>query len=226
MKKLMLVLVLMMALMLCACGEEEKKDDTSESGDNVQIQTGNNGGDSTDVELTPTDVVATPTKKPSKVEGPVSGPGSNTGSDKNGTFTKDDCGITVNDVFLTPGMDFTPYIEVVGEDPEILQGQACLEGGYDTNYYYDIEALVVYTYAQDDKQIIYDIAITSGDYPMDKGVKVGVTTREEIAEYYGDPTESALATERYVLDGSSIEVAFTFEDDVLACIDIIDTAVH
>lgn len=226
MKRLMLVLVLMLALMLCACGEEEKKDDTPAGGDNVQIQTGNKGDDSTDVEPTPTEAVATPTEKPSKVEGPVGGPGSNAGSDKDGTFTKEDCGITVNNVFLTTGMDFTPYIEVVGEDPEILQGQACLEGGYDTNYYYDIEALVVYTYAQDGKQIIYDIAITSADYPTDKGVKVGETTREELAEYYGDPTESALATDRYVLDGSTVEVAFTFEDDVLTCIDIIDTAVH
>ncbi len=214
MKKLFSVLMIMMMVALTACSEEEAK--KPDDGGELVIQT-----DKTTATPTPT---ATPTEKP-QAERPSGAPGGAV-DEKDGVFEEKDLGITVNGVFLTTGMDFLPYVEEIGENPDILEGQACLEGGYDTNYYYEDEALSVYTYAKDGKQIIYNISVTSEAYPTDKGATVGVTTREELVEYYGEPTQSVLATDRYSLDGDTVEVAFMFEEGVLAGFDITDTGVH
>ncbi len=222
--KRFLVLMVMMLLVLCACGNDEQKEEPADDAGNVNIDTDSG---STDVESTPTEApTATPTKGPDKVDGPIAGPGPNGGTDKEGTFTKDDLGITIADVLLTPGMDFTPYVDVVGEDPEILEGQACLEGGYDTNYYYGMQDLIVYTYAKDGMQIIYNISVASEAYPNDRGVKVGVTTRDEVIEIYGEPTESLNLIDHYKVDGSTVQMSIVYDGDVVDYIDYIDTAVQ
>lgn len=147
------------------------------------------------------------------------------GTEADGTFGASDATLTVAGICLEIGMDFSPYINKMGGKPVIMEGQACLEGGYDTNYYYGDE-LAVYTYARDGKQIIYDIYITGGGYVLNKGAQVGVTTRERLAELYGEATDSFLATEAYALAGTDIRVSFLFENNVLTAIDILDSAVN
>lgn len=142
-----------------------------------------------------------------------------------GTFGASDAALTVAGVTLEIGTDFLPYISELGEAPVIMEGQACLEGGYDTNYYYGDE-LAVYTYAKDGKQIIYNIYITGSRYALNKGAQVGVTTREGLAELYGEPTSSFPAAEVYALAGTDIRVSFQFENDLLSAIDILDSAVN
>lgn len=146
-------------------------------------------------------------------------------TEKDKTFGVSDATLTVAGISLEIGMDFLPYIDKLGEKPVIMEGQACLESGYDTNYYYGDE-LAVYTYAKDGKQIIYDIYITGGEYVLNKGAQVGVTTREQLSELYGKATKSFLATEAYVLEETNIQVSFLFEDTVLTAIDILDSAVN
>lgn len=145
--------------------------------------------------------------------------------DADGTFGASDATLTVAGVSLEIGTDFLPYVDKLGETPVIAEGQACLEGGYDTNYYYGDE-LAVYTYAKDGKQIVYDIYITGAGYALNKGAQVGVTTREQLAELYGEPTESFPAAEVYALAGTNVRVSFQFENDLLSAIDILDSAVN
>ncbi len=140
-----------------------------------------------------------------------------------GKFEEDDAAIMINGVVLRLGADFLPYVDKIGE-AEIVEGQACLEGGYDTNYYYGGEELVVYTLAEDGKQIIYDIYITTADYKTGKGAEVGKTTPEELTEMYGDPDENRFSTYEYRLGDTVVSFSFT-EDDVLESIDIIDEGV-
>ncbi len=61
---------------------------------------------------------------------------------------------------------------------------------------------------------------------LNKGAQVGVTTRERLAELYGEATDSFPATEAYALAGTDIRVSFLFENNVLAAIDILDSAVN
>lgn len=142
-----------------------------------------------------------------------------------GTFGASDAMLTAAGISLEIGADFLPYVNELGEAPVIMEGQACLEGGYDTNYYYGDE-LAIYTYAKDGKQIIYDIYITGSRYVLNKGAQVGVTTRERLSELYGEPTNSFPAAEVYALAGTDIRVSFQFENDVLSAIDILDSAVN
>ena len=76
-----------------------------------------------------------------------------------GTVAASEAVLIAEGISLEIGEDFLPYVNELGEAPVIMEGQACLEGGYDTNYYYG-EELAIYTYAKDGKQIIYDIYIT------------------------------------------------------------------
>lgn len=142
-----------------------------------------------------------------------------------GSFEAGDCGIEIKGVFLEVGMDFLPYINTVGSNVEIVEGQACLDGGYDTNYYYGSD-LAVYTYASGGKQIIYDIYVTGSSYTTAKGARIGTTTKDEIIASYGEPSGEAAAAYRYSLSGSSTVVTFSFSGDVLKSVDILDTSVN
>ncbi len=155
----------------------------------------------------------------------VAAPNSVINPDKGaGTFESGDCSITISGIKLSVGTDFLPYVDTIGK-AKIVQGEACLGGGYDTNYYYG-DSLAVYTYAEDGKQIIYDIYITGSEYPTDKGAKTGSTTREDLYRMYGEASESFQTTERYRINGSDTVVSFVFAADVLESIDILDGGVQ
>lgn len=142
-----------------------------------------------------------------------------------GSFSAADMTLTANGVAIKVGDDFLPNVDKVGS-AEIVEGQACLDGGFDTNYYYGGEELVVYTVAKAGKQVVYDIYITSANYPTAKGAVVGKTTKDELYELYGDPTETVGATQKFSA-GGTVTMNFTFgSDGVLESIDIIDNAVN
>ena len=143
-----------------------------------------------------------------------------------GSFSASDMEITISGVTLKIGDDFLPNVDTIGE-AEIVEGQACLDGGYDTNYYYGGEELVVYTVAQSGKQVIYDIYIQSDAYATTKGATVGVTTKTDLYEMYGEPDSVIGATQKFTVDGGDTTMNFTFDSDgVLESIDIIDNSVN
>ncbi|MGN0345825.1 MAG: hypothetical protein ACI4DU_08055 [Lachnospiraceae bacterium] len=143
-----------------------------------------------------------------------------------GSFTAADMEITISGVTLKIGDDFLPNVDTIG-DAEIVEGQACLDGGYDTNYYYGGEELVIYTVAQSGKQVIYDIFIQSDAYATAKGATVGVTTKTDLYEMYGDADSVIGATQKFTVDGGNTTMNFTFDSNgVLESIDIIDNSVN
>lgn len=222
-KNLMKILlaVLMTSLILTSCSDGDGEGTTmSTTPDTVEhINVGGNTGDTKETTGEPE---ATETQASTDE---TSGEASDTLPEgvELGTFTEDDCTVTIAGVTLSIGMDFLPHINAFGE-PRIEEGQACLDGGYDTNYYYG-DSLSVYTYAKDGKQVIYDIYITGAEYKTGKGATVGVTTKDTIAALYGEPTDSFMTTMVYSLPGSDVEVSFTFSGDVLESIDILDGGV-
>lgn len=121
------------------------------------------------------------------------------------------------------GDDFLPNVDAVGS-ANIVEGQACLDGGYDTNYYYNDEALVVYTIASNGQQVIYDIYVTDSSYTIANGVAIGITTKDDIVAMYGEATSSAGAALIYAIAGTEdSKVTFAFDaDGVLESIDVLD----
>ncbi len=140
-----------------------------------------------------------------------------------GQFGESDLSVVYAGVKLAPGMDFLPYVDVIG-DAEIEEGQACIGGGFDTNYYYG-DKLAVYTMASDGKQIIYDIYITDTGFTTSKGAAIGKSTRDEVNAIYGQPTTSRPAADEYSVGGSSTVVVFTYSGGVLESIDYMDSTV-
>ncbi len=135
-----------------------------------------------------------------------------------GTFSADDMFITLDGVRLNCGMDFLPYIDKMITEPDIAEGMACLDGGYDTNYYYD-DLYSIYTLAGVNRQVIYDIYVTGTGYSNYCGVTIGTTTRAEIKEIYGEPTKVNPTSDRYEISEEEY-LCFEYEDDVVFAIDI------
>ena len=140
-----------------------------------------------------------------------------------GSFSAKDMSVTLNGNKLSCGDDFLPYVDKMGIVAKIEEGQACLEGGFDTNYYYGKE-LAVYTVAKGGKQLIYDIYITGSKFPDNKGVTVGKTTRDEVHKLYGEPTETLPGADEYI-SGKKM-LSFEFENEVVSGISFSDTSVN
>lgn len=122
--------------------------------------------------------------------------------------------------------DFVPNIDAVGE-ATIEEGQACLEGGFDTNYYYGGEELVVYTVAKSGKQVIYDIYISSDKYETVKGAKIGTSTKEDVQAIYGEPTSFVGNSYIYALGSDAKQAQLEFDDNgVLKSIDVLNKEVE
>lgn len=67
-------------------------------------------------------------------------------------------------------------------------GAACLKNGYDSKIY-QYDGLEIQCYVDGDKEYIFQINITGGDYQTDKGIKIG-STRADVEAAYGTGTES------------------------------------
>lgn len=85
-----------------------------------------------------------------------------------GQFDISDFTIKLNGEEVALATDYLGKADKVGQARE-EKSKACLEAGYDIDYYYDDDSLVVYTLVSDEKQIVFNIEIRSDKYPTTKG---------------------------------------------------------
>lgn len=142
-----------------------------------------------------------------------------------GQFDISDFTIKLNGEEVALATDYLGKADKVGQARE-EKSKACLEAGYDIDYYYDDDSLVVYTLVSDEKQIVFNIEIRSDKYPTTKGATVGKTTRDDLYEMYGMPNDYGAAMFAYMVEGSEFRMNFNFNDDgVVESIDIVDNSV-
>lgn len=239
--RLGLAAVMMSALILgtAGCGSEDKTSQSTAAKDTVAISTvstastestvtGNTDDDQPQIvgvgekpsEGTAASVSA-PDQDVSTVEEPdTEEPGDETpAAAADGSISGSDMSINIEGNSISVGDDFLSYIDNMGgKTARAEEGQACIDGGYDTNYYYDSVGLAVYTLAQGGKQVIYDIYITGGSYSTAKGVTVGTTTKEQVHALYGEPDTQRPASDTYTVSGYG-SLSFEYMDDVVSAID-------
>lgn len=131
-----------------------------------------------------------------------------------------DCVLTLAGTELRTGIDFVPLADRLGA-PEIEEGQACLSGGYDTNYYYG-EETSVYTLAEDGKQIIYDVYTTDPGVVIPRGLQLGVSTKADVEAAFGTPTRTLPTAMRYTLADGTGTLAFEFTGETLTAVGVTD----
>jgi len=142
-----------------------------------------------------------------------------------GSFEESDLRITIEGIEFTLGDDFLPKYEKIGK-ARIEKSKACLESGYDIDYFYNNDKLAVYTMVNDSKQVVFNIEIKDSKYSTTKGAKVGETTKDDIYEMYGMPTDHSGKIFRYVLTEKKYSLEFAFNaEGVLESIDLIDNSV-
>ncbi len=136
-------------------------------------------------------------------------------------FSADDCKLVINGVTIKLGDDFVANVDKVGKLVEKVEGQACLDAGNDTNYYYD--GFTVFTLAKDGKQVIYSVEVTLEGFKDLKGVEIGKTTEEELVNLYGAPTVNEKLRRSY--DAGNYSLVFFVENGVVTEVDIVDKSV-
>lgn len=130
--------------------------------------------------------------------------------------------LVINDGDITIGLgdDFTDSYTEIG-DPEIEEGQACLDEGYDTNYYYNKEELIVYTHAKGGRQIINGIFASQKGIKTADGIEISVTKKDDVFEKYGDANQTFGSTWTYLIGDGKSRLSFTFDKkEILTGIDL------
>ena len=143
-------------------------------------------------------------------------------------FGEEDLVLIVDGVELSLRMDFVPVKDqLLGGNYDEQVGQACVGGGNDRAYYYDGDAVSVYTVGSaSGDQTIYDIYITLHEgYTTQKGAVIGTTTRDEVLAIYGEPYSTFPASERYSVDGK-LELIFGFDGEILSSVGLHDNEVQ
>ena len=143
-------------------------------------------------------------------------------------FSEADLVLTVDGVDLSLRIDFVPLAgKIRGGVYDEQVGQACVGGGNDRAYYYDGDAVSVYTVGSaSGEQTIYDIYITLLEgYTTQKGAVIGTTTRDEVLAIYGEPYSTFPASERYSVDGK-LELIFGFDGEILSSVGLHDNEVQ
>lgn len=138
-----------------------------------------------------------------------------------GKFVANDCKVVVNGVTLKLAEDFLPNVDNVGKLMDKQEGQACLDGGYDTEYYYD--GMVVSTIAKSGKQIITSVDVTLTGYTDAKKIKIGTSTEADVIAAYGNPDVNEMTRREYKAGDYSL--VFYIENDVVTEIEIVDTSI-
>ncbi len=139
-----------------------------------------------------------------------------------GEFTAEDMVFTYDGTELRPGMDFSELFDKLGLEVTVKQGQACLDGGFDTNYYYDIFS--VYTIASGGKQLIYDIYVNGAGLTDRRGTVIGKTTREEVTDIYGEPDKVNPTSDVYMVSEDEY-LSIEYTDEIVTAIDICNMTV-
>lgn len=121
-----------------------------------------------------------------------------------------------NDANLKIGSEMTDDIKTaLGTATDVQEAPSCHYDGNDTIYFYD--GFTVYTYTENDKQIIYLIEITSENCVATKNTCVGMTF-DEIKTALGEPQEETELVLVYNLSETTA-IRFTQENSAVSMIE-------
>ena len=108
--------------------------------------------------------------------------------------------------------DYEAAAALWGKASHVEQGQACIGGGYDKNYYW--ETVQIFTLAQGDQQRCYDIRISEPGFETPRGAVIGLTDRESVETLYGPADQSLGAADSYYYN-ETLSLVFLFSGGIL-----------
>lgn len=162
----------------------EKETSTTEASTETSSKNDNSSSESSaayEPDAAPQD---TPEETPAEapVETPNETPAETPNETPAGSFTHDDMTFVYGGSQATVLVDASGLISALGAPSNVEEAPSCLSNGCDVkNYYYS--GLTVYTYIDGDREIIYEIEMTSPSYTTTKGLATGMTVADAEALY-------------------------------------------
>jgi hypothetical protein len=137
-----------------------------------------------------------------------------------GSFTQEDLVFAIEGNNFALDTDIAPLIEILGDDYTLSSAPSCVYDGEDKTY--DYGNIIIYTYPNGEKDIIWEIDIVGSEYPTAKGIKVG-DSLEDINAAYGDSGFDVGHTYIYNIsenedDIESPQLCFEFDEDKISSI--------
>ena len=137
-----------------------------------------------------------------------------------GSFTQEDLVFAIEGANFPLDTDIAPLIEILGDGYTLSTAPSCVYDGEDKTY--DYGNIIIYTYPNGEKDIIWEIDIVGSEYPTAKGIKVG-DSLEDINAAYGDGGFVVGHTYIYNIsedkdDIESPQLCFEFDEDKISSI--------
>lgn len=111
-----------------------------------------------------------------------------------------------------------------GEDYVYSEAMSCAYDGMDKVYGYGEANIDFSTRPDGDKDIVCEMYVHGGDWETSKGIKLG-SSREQVIEAYGEPTQETNLMFYYILPASNAEsegasLYFEFQDNAVNAIGV------
>jgi len=116
-----------------------------------------------------------------------------------------------NDYYILLNEDYERAAAKIGAANDTFEVPSCAFEGIDKMFYYD--DFMITTYPDGDKDFILSITLTGENIKTPEGVGLGMSF-EDMINAYGDDYDNNL--ELYSYTRGDIELAFLFENDILA----------
>ena len=135
-----------------------------------------------------------------------------------GSFTQEDLVFAIDGANFPLDTDIAPLIEILGDGYTLSTAPSCVYDGEDKTY--DYGNIIIYTYPNGEKDIIWEIDIAGAEYSTTKGIKVG-DSLEDINAAYGDTGFEVGHTYIYNIsededDIESPQLCFEFNEDKIS----------
>lgn len=113
-------------------------------------------------------------------------------------FSQDDLVFMIGDKQYPLNSDVSLLLEAFGEDYSLSTAPGCVYEGEDKVFNYSFAS--IFTYPNDEKDMIDEIFIFEGEYQTSKGIKIG-STLQDIKSHYGNGGFEIDSSYVYVMSG-------------------------
>lgn len=144
-----------------------------------------------------------------------SGEGDTKPAAKSESTSTDGYAFTSGSVKIKMNADAAKVVEELGEEDDYFESESCAFEGLDKVYTYP--GYKLNTYPVDDKDYVLSVVFRDDTVETEEGISIG-STKDEVTEAYGDPTEEKGSS--LIYEKGETKITFGMNGDKVASVEI------